>query len=356
VTEGFLEAGVPLLKDVLVDSVDFNAAGRVTNYSTSGTVETWKTGLTSQLTDSVRIRGVVSRDIRAPNLSELFSTGVPSTNSAIDPHTGQNVFIYTVAGGNPNLKPEIGHTWSAGMVVTPTAIPRLSLSADYYNINLTNAIVSIGAATILANCNAGQTAFCNQLVFNGPNGALSAINTYPINVDSYKTSGLDFQADYSHPLFQGALSLRLLGNYMFTETQVQLGTTVDYAGAVGGDSPVQGFPQLRFTTSATYSQGPVSFTVQERVIGSAVLVNSWTSKDVDNNNIPAVSYLDLRMSYDINGAVQMYATMDNTLNKAPPNVAITPSHGSAAYYTTAVRTDIYDVIGRSFRLGVRARF
>lgn len=356
VTEGFLEAGVPLLKDGLVESLDFNAAGRVTNYSTSGTVETWKTGLTSQLTDSVRIRGVVSRDIRAPNLSELFSTGVPSTNSAVDPHTGQNVFIYTVAGGNPNLRPEVGKTYSAGLVLTPSAIPRLSLSADYYNIDLSNAIVSIGASTVLANCNAGQTAFCSQLVFNGPNGALSAINTYPVNVASYKTSGLDFQADYTHPLFQGNLSLRLFGNYMLTETQVQFGTTVNYDGAIGDNSPVQGFPQLRFTTSATYAQGPFAFTVQERVIGPAVLVDGWTSKDVDNNNIPAVSYLDLRMSYEINGAIQLYATMDNILDKAPPNVAVTPTLGSAAYYTTATRPDIYDVIGRSFRLGVRARF
>jgi len=356
VTEGFIETDVPLLKDFVVKSVDFNVAARATSYSTSGLVETWKTGLTSQVTDSVRLRGVVSHDIRAPNLSELFSTGVPSTNSAVDPRTGQNVFIYTVAGGNPNLKPEIGNTWSTGVVLTPSVIPRLSMSADYYNIDLSNAIVSVGASTVLANCNAGQTAFCGQLVFNGAGGALSAINTYPVNVASYKTSGIDFQADYSHPVFQGNLRLGLLGNFTLTETQVQFGTKVNYTGAIGGDSPVQGFPQMRFNMSATYSQGPYSFTLQQRVIGSAVLVHTWTGKNVDDNNVPAIGYLDLRMSYDINKDFQMYATMDNTLNQAPPNVAGTPARGSGSYYSTAVRSDIYDVIGRAFRVGFRARF
>jgi outer membrane receptor protein involved in Fe transport len=356
VTEGFVEAEVPVLKDMVVKSLGLNLAGRVTSYSTSGTVETWKVGLTSQLDDNVRLRGTVSRDIRAPNLSELFSTGVPSTNSAVDPKTGQNVFIYTNAGGNPNLKPEIGDTYSGGIVVTPKFIPRLSLSTDYYSIDLTNAIVSVGASTVLANCNAGQTAFCGQLVFKGPGGALSQINTYPVNVASYKTSGLDFQADYAHALFSGDLALRLLGNYTLNQSQVQFGTTVNYAGAIGPDSPVAGFPRFRATVSATYSQGPASFTVQGRVIGSAQLVSTWTSKDVDNNSIPSISYLDFRGSYDVNQHFQMFATMDNALNQAPPNVAGTPGRGSGVYYSTSTRSDIYDVIGRTYRIGVRARF
>ncbi len=75
VEEGFLETDVPLLKDNIVQNLDFNAAGRITSYSTSGMVETWKLGLTSQINDDVRLRTTWSYDIRAPDLAELFNRG-----------------------------------------------------------------------------------------------------------------------------------------------------------------------------------------------------------------------------------------------------------------------------------------
>ena len=74
--EGFLEVEAPILKDNIVQSLDFNAAGRLTSYSTSGLVETYKLGLTSQVNDDIRLRTTWSLDIRAPNLSELFNSGV----------------------------------------------------------------------------------------------------------------------------------------------------------------------------------------------------------------------------------------------------------------------------------------
>ena len=77
-----------MLKDNFVQSLDFNAAGRMTSYSTSGLVETWKLGLTSQVNDDFRLRTTWSFDIRAPDLSELFSGGVPILGSAVDPHSG----------------------------------------------------------------------------------------------------------------------------------------------------------------------------------------------------------------------------------------------------------------------------
>ena len=86
VEEGNVEIDAPILKNGFVDSIDVSVAGRVTGYSTSGVVETWKIGLTSQITDDFKLRTTWSEDIRAPIISELFA-GKPQFNrgSAVDP-------------------------------------------------------------------------------------------------------------------------------------------------------------------------------------------------------------------------------------------------------------------------------
>ena len=362
VKEAFLEVDVPLLKDSFVQSLNVNAAGRVTDYSTSGRVETWKIGMISDINDTIRVRGTVSRDIRAPNLNELFSTGLSTLSSAVSPGTGTQVSIFTFASGNRNLKPEIAKTFTGGVVLRPDVFGRrLNVSVDYYKIDLKGAIVSVGSNEVLNRCNSGDTQYCSQLVFNGQIGSnglplLSQINTFPQNLASLTTSGIDYQLDYTVPFLTGNLQFRMLGNYTINFRQNQLGTIVNSAGAVGSDNPSTGFPKARFTFSGSYNSGPLSLTAQTRFIGAAKLVYTWTSKDVDDNTVPAIAYVDLRGSYHVNEQLQLFATVDNLLNKAPPNVAAGPTQGQTAYYFTATSGVIYDVIGRSYRVGARFKF
>ena len=356
VKEAFVEVDVPLLQDNVVQSLSLNSAGRITRYSTSGTVETWKVGLTSQLTDDIRLRGTISRDIRAPNLNELFSTGLQTLSSAIDPRTNQSVSIFTFASGNANLQPEKAITKSAGIVLSPRFLPRFNVSVDYYDINIKGAIASIGSTEVLSRCNAGEQQFCPQLVFNGPNGALSQINTFPLNLASLKTSGIDFQMDYTMPIGRGSLQYRLVGNYIRKLQQNQLGVIINAAGAIGPDNAYTGVPKARFTGSLTYAQGGVSLTAQTRFFGAAKLVTIWTAKDVDDNSIPAIGYVDVRGSYKVNDVVEIFANVDNLLNQDPPNVAAGPTQGQTSYYFTPISGTIYDAIGRQYRVGVRVKF
>ncbi len=351
VEEGFAELNAPLLKDDIVQSLDFDAAGRLTSYSTSGLVETWKLGLTSQVNDDVRLRTSWSFDIRAPDLSELFSGGTPILGSATDPHTGINVQIYQLSAGNPKLTPEQSTTVTGGVVLTPHWVDGLSLSADWYSISISKAIVTISSSTILANCKAGQALYCGQLIFGGPGGALSQINSGPLNADSQTVSGLDFQADYIMDLFDGKLNFHLVGNYTDEQTQTDQGIKYDYAGSLSFDSPEQGVPKFKATLATTYVEGPWSGTVQGRFIGSAHLVNGWNALNVDNNSVPDVGYLDLRASYKWSDNVQLYAAIDNTFNTPPPDVAA--SSNSVTDFETSVRDDIYDALGRQYRIGVR---
>jgi len=110
-------------------------------------------------------------------------------------------------------------------------------------------------------------------------------------------------------------------------------------------------PKLKATLAATYSQDAWSVTAQTRFIGSAHLVNGWTSVNVDNNNVPQIAYFDLRGSYRVNSNLQLYAAVDNVFDAPPPDVP-----GSAASVTdfeTSTRDDIYDAFGRVFRIGIR---
>jgi outer membrane receptor protein involved in Fe transport len=361
VTEGFGEVTAPILKDTFVQSLDFNAAGRITSYSTSGLVETWKLGLTSQVNDDFRLRSTWSFDIRAPDLQELFATGYSVLATEPDIHNANNpVTAYTLQGGNPLLKPEQSTTISGGVVLTPHWVDGLNLSVDYYSINIKGAIATIATNVILAQCQAGVQAFCNQLSFNGPTGpsgnpSLSQIATVPINANSQDVSGVDFQADYRFPILTGDMDLHLVGNYIDSQDQTAAGVpTFDYAGSIGPDSAVRGIPKFRGTTSATYLEGPWQGTMQGRFIGSAKLNNAWGPLQVDNNDIPFVAYLDLRLSYKWNDSIQFYGAIDNVTDVPPP---LTPgTSNSQNFYDQGITDSIYDAIGRQFRIGVRVRY
>jgi len=355
VAEGFGEVTVPVLKDSFVQSLDFNTAGRITSYSTSGMVETWKLGLTSQVNDDIRLRGTWSFDIRAPNLQELFASGFSISGTFVDPYTHATVNGYSLQGGNPALKPEQSTTISGGVVLTPHWIEGLSLSADWYSIELRKAIATISTDVITAQCAKGVQLFCNQVSYiTNSTGSYLQIATQPINANSQSVSGIDFQADYTTEFLSGALNLRAIGNYMDQQTQTAAGITLDYAGAIGSDSSPRGIPKFRTTLSASYVEGPWQGTVQSRIIGSAKLNNAWGPLDVDNNSIPAVAYLDLRASYKWNDNIQLYGAIDNVINTPPP----IPAASSAAlnFYDQSIRDDIYDAIGRSFRIGVRLKY
>jgi iron complex outermembrane recepter protein len=361
VEEGFAEIDAPILKDSIVETLDFNMAGRITNYSNSGLVETWKLGLTSQVNDDIKLRTTWSTDIRAPDLFELYTPPSLAHNTGIDPKTNKSVNLYAGAGGNPNLVPEVATTVSGGVVLTPTFIPGLSASFDWYSIVIKQAIFTPTTTQVEAQCALGVAIYCTELFFaNGTTppsqiptatpdypGALSLVIAGPLNASAQTTSGLDFQADYLMNVFNGTLNWHLVGNYMDTFTQSALGLNYEGAGSLSASAPYTGNVKLHFNLSATYSSGPWSGTIQGRAIGPAHLNLYWQSGvNVDNNDIPWVAYMDLRGSYQWNDHVQFYGTINNANNAPPPLI---PS----AVGGLGTNTQIYDGIGRLYSAGVR---
>jgi outer membrane receptor protein involved in Fe transport len=356
VEEGFLEVNAPLLRDTIVQSLDLSAAGRMTSYSTSGLVETYKLGLTSQVVDDVKARFTYSVDIRAPNLSELFSAGVFTSNTFANPFdpAHPNVCCYTVTRGNSALQPEVATTLSGGIVYTPSFIDGLTMSADWYSILIHSAIYTTPATTVVQQCIAGVTYYCGPQFYHFVTPTLpDQVFTQPANVAAETVSGLDFQVDYTMPFWDGNLGWHMVGNYTDEQTRRVLGVLSDASGCLGSQCIFPGVPKFRSTISGTYSWGPYSLTAQTRLIGTARLNNLWTSANVDNNTVPFFAYLDLRGSYAITDQFQIYGAMDNVTDKSPAIIPSTVGNAQNAYYFAPVRGDIYDTNGRTFRAGVR---
>ena len=376
VREGFLEVNVPLLKDTFVDSLDFNAAGRATDYSTSGGVQTWKLGFTSQLNEDIRLRSVWSVDIRAPTVQDLFAPANVNTGSTTDPKTGNSVSIINNVLGNPTLRPEVARTISGGIVLTPHWVPGFTFSFDWYNLNLTGQIATLAQNFILQTCtaNINDPICAASLVFSGPNGALSTINRVPININSLRTSGADIAASYATELWDGELTTSLNANYT-DELTITSPTSVpgvvdinDYAGVLGAGAPAQtsGASKWKGSISATYKTGPYSFTTNVRYYGSAILNNFWNTGNRapasarwqvsdDVFHVDPTAYLDLRGSYDFNENWQFFAAVDNILD-IPPQMKPGTADGIQSNGGPTHSVTQYDLLGREIRLGVRWNF
>ena len=367
--EGFLEIDAPLLKNNFIQDLSLNAAGRITNYSTSGLVETWKLGLTAQIDDNIKFRGTWSLDIRAPLISDLFSPGVVGISQVQYPVGSPSYQVLGAQGGNPNLQPEKAVTTSIGVVLTPQFIPGLNISLDWYTINIHSGIFTTDIQTIITRCLQGEQVYCQFLLFDpAQNGGLKPyqVNQIPANAASIKTSGLDLQANYVMDFFEGNLAWAFVGNYTNELTQSAVGITYDSAGALG--SPISyaasGLPKTHATASVTYTQGPWSGTVQTRFWGGAVLTNGVQSLPanvtrtslsptgvltlgagngnlLDTNKVNPVAYLDLRLGYRWTDNIEVYGAIDNTTNVPKPD------DGNPA---------VYDILGRVIRGGVRFNY
>src|SRR5207253_1345518 len=91
--------------------LDLNAAVRATSYSSSGYVTTWKIGATYTPIDDVTFRATRSRDIRAANLNELYSSGGGGASALLNPfHNGATEQVTVSTVGNLNLRPEKSDT------------------------------------------------------------------------------------------------------------------------------------------------------------------------------------------------------------------------------------------------------
>jgi outer membrane receptor protein involved in Fe transport len=353
------EMEVPLLKDVpLARRLALNLAGRYTDYSTSGAVETWKVGLDYAIVDSLRLRGTTSIDIRAPTLSDFNQPPTVVVVGFNDLHTSINSTTFQISQGNVNLKPEVSRTYTVGAVWTPESVPNLTMSLDYFRIHMNNAIGSIspGSTSTQTLCEAsgGTAPYCSlyqrPLSFSdrSPANYPTRIFALSLNTASIRTEGFDFETDYSFEMsdlvsgWAGSWQARGLLSYQPVLQSV----------AFPGAAVVKTIgPKTRATMFLTYTLNDWTIGLQDRWMSSFGKA-SQIGQVYEQPEVGSYNSIDVNITraFEMGGTdLSAYFVVQNALNTVPP---LYISSANTGYDPMAINGE--SIMGRYFTIGIRA--
>ena len=418
----FGELHVPIIQDMPL-AKDFSAdlGYRYSSYAFGGGNSTYKVGFDYAPISDVRFRTSYERAVRAPNVLELFEPDVPGLFAGQDPCAGgapsltaaqcfntiQNTLkkngismteasfaanVYgkiplcpaaqcgNFSGGNTSLKPEEADTVSVGFVLTPSFIHNLSITVDFFNIVVNNAIISLPATTMLRNCGVLDSAFdCSQISRDPLNGfsvfggeGAGSVSTPLVNASKLSTDGIDVQGDYRLRLEDaglqnaGSLDFNFNGTYTATLTTfLPDGTGYDCVGLYGLVCGIP-TPKWRHDMRVTWdSPWNLQISANWRFIGSSSLDFNTNVPDLQDGafkdplstdaHIPTVSYLDLSFKYRVNDKVSLRGGVNNVLDTVPPLLdsnsfgISAPPFGNGNTYP-----QLYDPLGRMMFIGFTA--
>lgn len=395
VTELFTEFNVPLLRDMrLAKSLDLKLAYRYSDYSTTGSTDTWNIGGQWRINDDIMVRVSRARAVRAPNISELFLPQSQTFKTLNDPCETLNVqagseyrvanctaalgfnptqqeFIDTtsssvegVVGGNPDLQPEKGDTETYGVVFTPHFVPGLSISIDYYKIRLTDAVNFFEANTILESCYDLQQPndFCGLFTRDPNTKFVNFFQEYAVNVSQYETRGFDFVVRYDLDPVNFGID-RDIGTFHFSLVANKL-ERLEFIEVEGGDVSSElgfaGAPKWQANFDMTWRWNDLSvnygfnwfdetkrFTDERRASNPNYVPDAyWTYSERATH--------DIQVQYDLMDRYTVYGGINNFTNQEPDRGTTGLATTGAAAFTQGASP--VGPVGRFFFVGLKARF
>ncbi|MGH8148701.1 MAG: TonB-dependent receptor domain-containing protein, partial [Steroidobacteraceae bacterium] len=416
VSEGFTEVRVPVMQNQpWADDLVVDGGYRYSHYTTAGVTNTWKFEVQYAPVKDARLRVSLDRAVRAPNLIELYNPQsygnesfigtdpcaptiasgalVPATASLAQcEHTGATAAQYgnggttstisqctadqcgQVVGGNTDLKPEVGRTWSVGISLTPQFLPGFLATIDYFHIALSGEIGVIPGNYAFQQClDTGNPTDC-ALVVRTPAGALHGatvagggyILQTSINTGAALVSGIDVGAQYTYPLRDGwgTLTADLTGTWLQHNTSTPFPGAVSYdcAGLFGITCNDGVNPRWRHTLRVNWATPwKVLLSAQWRYIGESAFDNNSSNPslqyeeegayDVINAHIPGYSYLDVTMVVHVTNGIRVRLGCTNLLDKDPPLLGADISDETAMNSFPS-----YDTLGRQVFAGFTADF
>lgn len=410
----FAEMRLPILEDLPFAKVlAVDAAYRYSDYSSGITTDTYKFGGEWAPVEDVRFRASYQHAVRAPNVIELFASpgaglfnlgfdpcddvnngggvtagagGVPAQCIGVNPWqvtsgqsdagglnnpAGQYNGIF---GGNPNLDPEEANTTTLGVVFTPTFAPGLSVSLDYFKIEVENLITATGSG-VLDDCYFNNNvAACANIVRNGANGRLwnnaqgvSSVNT---NIGGLTTSGYDINASYGFDIgAMGSLGFALTGTYLDEKVTNEGGSRKPYdcvglwSGAANCGVPT---PEWRHRMRVSWDT-PMAVTLNAtwRYFGEVTReqnVGGQGGFEADPTLLAnrlgtvfeAQNYFDLGGTWTARDNIKVRFGVDNVLDRDPP--LSTNTNVGAGFGNGNTFPQVYDATGRYFFIGTTLDF
>jgi outer membrane receptor protein involved in Fe transport len=383
VTEFFAEVSVPLVADVfLVEELTIDGSYRFTDHSTAGNIETYGTGFMYQPFADLRIRGSYNRAVRAPNIFELFSPAQPSfLGVTADPCNPQNIGAGTefreqncltfvdagfnaadflsartagTTGGNPDLDPETADTYTAGFVYQPGWLDGLTVTFDYYDITITDAIDSLTGAEIAELCvdlPSTQNAFCDAIVRDPARGnAIVDFTSGNVNLGSFETDGIDMTVNYEMPIEElfgrpwGMLRHNVYANHVIDN--VDFPDPLDPGFGLPREGQI-GIPEwiVNYNLNWDVNQFGLAWQVRwqesqlnQGIVNEDVAGNPGFADPLRTGN---ALVQDLSFRYEVSQAVRITGGINNLTDEEP-------------FLNTLIRP--VDTLGRTYFLGVQGTF
>ncbi len=411
VREVFGELAIPVLENTFLQEATILLGGRISDYSSTGTEYTWKAGGTATILPGLQIRGNYQKVTRAPNIGELFDpqvTGLdnfdtdpcvgaaPAGNAAlravclaqgapassigsiiVDPAGQVNV----TTGGNPNLDAEDANTWTVGAIFQPDFFRGLSMTVDYYNIDLTNAITNPTVDNVFANCfgdnfrtsptgdpadPACQAIRRNPATGNlfGNVGTTRGIPLVLTNQGRIQTDGIDVVINYQRQLGFADLGLNFAGNWTNSNTfdaaqDDDTNIIFECAGFFGSNCGSI-IPEFSFTQRTTLGFGGADLSLLWRYIDGVELEESNFNPQgqapfLDEfESIGSEHYFDLTARFDVFENFQFTVAAINLFDNKPPVVG--SNIGSTSFNSGNTFPSTYDPLGRRFSVTGRITF
>lgn len=393
VSDVYAEASIPVVEGApMAAAVVLDLGYRYSDYSFGPTTDTWKVAGSWAVNDDIKFRASFQHASRAPNVVELYDpvggglfamdadpcSGVVGGVSdqgytfAQCANTGVTQAIWdnggpannpasqynTISGGNVNLEPEESDTTSYGLIWTPSFVEGLSVSLDYYDIDVTKAIQGVNPETTLIQClETGEAAFCNS-VGRGLNDTLwlglaspgNGVDARITNIGYLAVEGMDVEVNYSFDIGDmGSINIaNILGIMDSYEQEEYVGAgIVNCEGVYGGSCSL---PTVDFSNrmQATWdTPWDVTGSLIWRHLGAVDQEFTTSPNDIDSYN-----YIDIAASWVVNDYATVRLGINNLLDEEPPFVY----QGVTARENGNTYPGIYDPLGQNIFAGFTVQF
>ena len=346
VDEVFVELALPI-----TDAFTGSVAYRNSDYSSFGDQGTYRVDFGYEVNDMVRLRTSYNFAVRAPGISDLYAPAGENFPSANDPCSSKGtdqssgisaicvatgvpadqVFspaidlaaqqVRALTGGNPNLQPEEADTMTVGVVLTDVA-PGLTMSVDYFDIEIEEVITAFGgsAANVLNNCysttavNGGiGSDFCN-VIQRRSDGTIEYIELLAQNTASRVLSGYDVLASYDTTIADKDVAFNFVGTVLEeSEFTAFAGDTPVVYNGLFGNLVGEPTPELSFRLSSVTSFDAGSLNVIARYIGE-VDDDESLGYTLAVPSLDAEIYIDASWTMPVGDAGSLIVGLDNVMD------------------------------------------
>jgi outer membrane receptor protein involved in Fe transport len=287
---------------------------------------------------------------------------------------GVDLFPYEIVeGGNPELEPESGDTWTVGAVLTPGWAPNASFAVDYYEFKLERSIGGISSWDICFDELNVQHAFCDHIT-RDQSGHIAMIVDTTVNKGTIETSGIDFQSNFDFDLgsaravgsYTASVGINLIWTHLlsFKDQDSPVSTPYECAGFFGGPCRTSElsawggsdttFTENRIRASMNYLAGPLDMYLGWRWVQGSTSGNweYWcceSGEDLAIKSVDDKQYVDIGAGLAFSDHVRAHLGVNNLFDTDPPNMADN-------VWDNNTDTGLYDVFGRSYYLSVAMQY